>query len=95
MAKSAGTVPLLSIAGHGMVISSSNIHKGLILHLVDLQVAQIQVIFKLPDRFATMLFGIGAKPPGLLAYIEWFTKLHAKGPDHWLYAVTWSKQDDD
>jgi hypothetical protein len=56
-------------------------------------VAQIHIIFKLPDRLIAILFGLDIESPGPLVYVEWFTKLHMKGQDHQLYLVAHRKKD--
>ncbi|KIK11854.1 hypothetical protein PISMIDRAFT_121949, partial [Pisolithus microcarpus 441] len=50
--------------------------------LSDMQLAQVQVIFKLPKHLGTS--------PHPLAYVEWFTTLQQQDPVSGLYIVTCS-----
>ena len=58
------------------------------------QVGQFRVIFKIPKRFISQMFGSHVKPPGTLAYIEWFTRPEHKAPAHKMYCVSRSLQSD-
>lgn len=54
-------------------------------------VAQVRVVFKLPERALPALFPAlpaASRPRGHLAYIEWFTDFPASPhPDHGLYRI--------
>ncbi|KAI6155504.1 hypothetical protein BKA82DRAFT_3967408 [Pisolithus tinctorius] len=54
----------------------------LVLETLGVRVAQVQVIFKLPDYFGNY--------PHPLVYVEWFTALHRRDPASGLYIVTHS-----
>jgi len=58
------------------------------------RVGQIRVIFKIPERFISQTFGTNVKPPGALAYIEWFTRPRQKAPAHKMYGVSRSMRSD-
>ncbi|KAI6037439.1 hypothetical protein PISMIDRAFT_81249, partial [Pisolithus microcarpus 441] len=48
--------------------------------LLAIQIAQVHIIFKLPDHLGTYLHP--------LAYVKWFTTLHRCDPVTGLYMVT-------
>jgi len=58
------------------------------------RVGQIHVIFKIPERFISQVFGPHVKPPGTLAYIEWFTRPRNEAPAHKMYRVSRSMRSD-
>jgi hypothetical protein len=51
-------------------------------------VAQVRVIFKIPDHFAMALFNEGIEIPGHLAYVEWFSLPRAKEHNSGMYSMT-------
>ncbi len=53
-------------------------------------VARVRVVFKIPERGTPHLFPAIApeKRPQYLAYVELFTPLNTKHPDHGLYKVS-------
>ncbi|KAI6156697.1 hypothetical protein BKA82DRAFT_3933183, partial [Pisolithus tinctorius] len=51
-----------------------------VLETLGVRVAQVRVIFKLPDYFGNY--------PHPLVYVEWFTALHRRDPASSLYIVT-------
>ena len=58
------------------------------------RVGQIRVIFKIPERFISQMFDSHVKPPGALAYVEWFTRPRHKAPSHKMYRVSRSIRSD-
>ena len=53
------------------------------------RVAQIRVLFSIPDRFSRILFQDGVTIPPYLAYVEWFTPFtHAPLLGHRMYKVS-------
>ena len=80
---------------------------GVQIHILALFVAKIsylndagnrvgpfRVIFKIPKRFISQMFGSHVKPLGTLAYIERFTQPWHKAPAHKMYHVSCSLQSD-
>src|SRR6266853_3360932 len=61
-------------------------------HNTGTRIGQIRVIFKIPDRFILPMFGTRIKPPGTLAYVEWFTRPRHKALGHKMYPVSRSKR---
>ena len=53
------------------------------------QIAQVHVVFELPNRVIPEVFSSPDTPPKHLAYIEWFTPLLATpDPKHGMYRVS-------
>ncbi|KAI1785623.1 hypothetical protein LXA43DRAFT_1114924, partial [Ganoderma leucocontextum] len=70
---------------------------GNLQHGLDgMRIAQVRVVFTIPDRYLDKLFpGMAPadRPPRHLAYVEWFTKFNATPDrDSKLHKVTWAKQ---
>ncbi|KAI1783377.1 hypothetical protein LXA43DRAFT_1133211 [Ganoderma leucocontextum] len=61
-----------------------------------MRIAQVRVVFTIPDRCLDKLFpgmALADRPPRHLAYVEWFTKFNSSpDPDSKLHKVTWAKQ---
>ena len=53
--------------------SFSNCQLLLTIPYVGLRVAQVRVIFKIPEEHCVTLFGKDSTPMGHLAYVEWFS----------------------
>jgi len=53
------------------------------------RIAQVRVVFELPNRAIPEVFGSLTTPPKHLAYVEWFTPLPATpDPKHGMYRVS-------
>jgi hypothetical protein len=48
---------------------------------------QLRVVFQLPNKVLNDLFPTGASAPTHLAYVEWFSPLSARDPNHLMYRV--------
>ncbi|KAF7799078.1 hypothetical protein EIP86_010308 [Pleurotus ostreatoroseus] len=56
-----------------------------------LRVARLRVVFKIPELLESITFGEGVKPPGHLAYVEWFTRPRQCDSDHGMYPISYSR----
>ncbi len=58
------------------------------------RVAQLRVIFSIPEGARNVLFTPGTKISRHLAYVEWFSKFTANPePDHWMYKLSRAMKD--
>ena len=53
------------------------------------RIAQVRVVFELPDRVISEVFSEHITPPKYLAYVEWFSPLPPRpDPKHGMYRVS-------
>ncbi|KAJ7904837.1 hypothetical protein B0H13DRAFT_1560782, partial [Mycena leptocephala] len=52
------------------------------------RIAQIGVVFTIPDRLAERIFPPNIVPPKYLAYVEWFSAFKPQPEQHLMYNVT-------
>ncbi|KZT24914.1 hypothetical protein NEOLEDRAFT_1156454 [Neolentinus lepideus HHB14362 ss-1] len=55
------------------------------------RVARLRAIFKIPEESVRETFGSAVRPPGPLAYIEWFTRAWDKDPNNLMFRVSQCK----
>src|ERR1700742_4473392 len=63
-------------------------------YLSGYRVGRVKVIFSIPEKYHSALFPPGSVIPKHMAYIEWYSALTERDPNHGLYKVTALKDRD-